>query len=203
MPDPAAPAPPPAAAVTAIEREVRRHPIMRTRRGPQRAGSRTAARLTPRGRNARGAPAFDVEAPSEAVRAIAGLGSFGAPFGLVPTLDAARGLRAARKRGRRGVANSFSLARKSLESRYILRTRNAIAKAFQTPSKSFKNASNHFQTLPKVSKSFKNFPGLGDAQGWRADCAMGWGAPVGFVPSLSLPGPLERPELRAARELHA
>ncbi|MGD0723581.1 MAG: hypothetical protein ABR970_21330, partial [Roseiarcus sp.] len=83
------------------------------------------------------------------------------------------------------------------------RTRNTIAKAFQTPSKSFKNASNHFQTLPKVSKSFKKFPGLGDAQGWPADCAMGWGAPVGFVPSLSLPGPLERPELRAARELHA
>ena len=90
MPDPAAPAPPPAAAVTAIEREVRRHPIMRTRRAPRRAGGRLAARLTPRGRDFRGAPSFDVEAPSEAVRAIAGLGSFGAPFDRAPTPAAAR-----------------------------------------------------------------------------------------------------------------
>ena len=32
---------------------------------------------------------------------------------------------------------------------------------FQTPSRSF-------QTLPKASKNFQKFPGLGDAQGWRA-----------------------------------
>jgi hypothetical protein len=53
-------------------------------------GGRTAARLTARRRNARRAPSFDVEAPSEAVRAIAGLGLFGAPFGLAPTPAAAR-----------------------------------------------------------------------------------------------------------------
>jgi len=62
----------------------------KARAAARRGEGRTAARLTPRRRNVRGAPSFDVEAPAEAVRAIAGLGSFGAPFDRAPTPAAAR-----------------------------------------------------------------------------------------------------------------
>jgi hypothetical protein len=159
MTDPAAPAPRPAAAVSAIAREVRRHRIKRTRRAPPRAGGRLAARLTTRGRNARGAPSFDVEAPSEAVLAIAGFGSFGTPFGLVPTLAAAG---AFERRASAGAAGA-QRASHSLASRWNHTTFHALAadtaKAFQTPSKRlpspFQELPEHFQPVPKLSKNFR------------------------------------------------
>jgi hypothetical protein len=194
MTDPAAPAPPPAA-VSAIAREVRWQLSKRTRR----AGGRLAARLTPRGRNCRGAPSFNVEAPSEAVPAIAGLGSFGTPFGLVPTLAARRGLRAPENAGAAGrkalPTRPQAVGIPYISARAIHHCQN-FQNAFQTPSKHLPGASKRLQKFPK-------FPGLGDAQGRRDGYATGWAAPVGLVPSPSLPRPLERPELRAARELRA
>ncbi|MGD0720472.1 MAG: hypothetical protein ABR970_05410 [Roseiarcus sp.] len=119
----------------------------------------------PRGRNCRGAPAFNVEAPAEAVPAIAGVGSFGAPFGPVPTLAAAGAFERPESAGAAGPQGAFHAPASRWSPIHFMRSQYTIAKTFKTPSKSFKNASNHFQTLPKVSKSFKNFPGLGDAQG--------------------------------------
>jgi hypothetical protein len=185
MSDPAVAAPPPAARASVIAREVRRQRIMERARRRWRCDQRVrtaaddrpaaAARGEPdggapgppRGRNARGAPAFDVEAP----------------FGLVPTLAAAGAFEPRKARAPRG--------RKELPTRpqavgipYISCARNTplpklskrLQNTFQTPSRSF-------QTLPKASKTFQKFPGLGDAAGWRAGRAIGRAAPVGFVAS--------------------
>jgi hypothetical protein len=131
----------------------------KARAAARRGEGQTAARLTPRRRNVRGAPSFDVEAPAEAVRAIAGSGSFGAPFAPVPTLAAAAAFERPESAGAAGPQG----ASHSPASRWNPATFHAlgitIAKTFKTPSKSFKNASNHFQTLPKVSKSFKKLSG--------------------------------------------
>jgi hypothetical protein len=178
MTDAAAPAPPPAAAVSAIAREVRRHRIKRTRRAPRRAGGRTAARLTPRGRDFRGPPSFGVEAPSEAVLAIAGFGSFGTPFGLVPTLAAAGAFERPASAGAAGAQRaSCSLASNWNHSIFHALAAN-IAEAFQTPSKPLPGAS---RTLPTPSNPFQNFPKIsgpgrrGGIAGRRSDGLGGAG----------------------------
>jgi hypothetical protein len=67
----------------------------------------------PRTRSSRVAPSFNVEAPSEAILAVADFGSFAAPLGLAPALIAAG---ASQARGPRGHKKR-PLARKPLESR--------------------------------------------------------------------------------------
>jgi len=153
MTDPATPAPPPAAAVSAIERDVRRHRIMRTRRAPRRAGGRMAARLTPRERNARDAPSFNVEAPSEAALAMAGFASFGAPFAPVPTLAAAA---AFERPESAGAAGRKELPTRSQAVGVPLHFKNPEyhRQSFPNP---FKELQERFKPLPNASKSFKKF----------------------------------------------
>jgi len=153
MTDPAAPAPPPAA-VSAMAREVRWQLSKRTRR----AGRRMAARLTPRGRNTRGAPSFDVEAPSEAVLAIAGFGSFGAPFGLVPTLAAARALERpadAGAAGSQGASHSLASLWNPATFQDLGIPSPKLSKPLQRASRTLPPPSTRFQTLPKISKNFR------------------------------------------------
>jgi len=156
MTDPATPAPPPAAAVSAIARDVRRHRIMRTRRAPRRAGGRMAARLTARERNARGDPSFNVEAPSRAVRAMAGFGSFGAPFGLVPTLAAAAAFARPESAGAAG-AQGASHSPASRWSPIHFKNSEYHRQSFPNP---FKELQERFKPLPNASKSFKKFQKL-------------------------------------------
>ena len=69
----------------------------------------------PRTRSSRVAPSFNVEAPFEAILAVADFGSFAAPFGLAPALIAARASGAPQARAPRGH-KKLPLARKPLES---------------------------------------------------------------------------------------
>jgi hypothetical protein len=71
--------------------------------------------MTPKRRNGQVAGSFNVEAHCKAILAIAGFGSFGAPFGLDPALGAAG---AFERPGTAAAAGSqkLPLARKPLES---------------------------------------------------------------------------------------
>jgi hypothetical protein len=71
--------------------------------------------MTPKRRNGQVAGSFNVEAHCKAILAVAGFGSFGAPFGLVAALGAAG---AFERPGTAAAAGSqkLPLARKPLES---------------------------------------------------------------------------------------
>jgi len=199
---PAAPTLQPAAAVSAIERDVRRHLIKRARRAPRRAGGRMAARLTPRGRNFRGAPSFNVGPPSGAVPAMAGLGSFGAPFAPVPALAAAGGFE---RPANAGAAGRKELLTRSQAVGIPLHFKNSECHRQSFPNL-FKALQERFKPLQTTSKRFKKFPKISGprrAGGMAGRPGDGLGGAVGFVPSPSLPAPVERPELRAVRELRA
>ncbi|MGD0723794.1 MAG: hypothetical protein ABR970_22425, partial [Roseiarcus sp.] len=93
------------------------------------------------------------------------------PLVLVPSLPR-RGLREPQERGRIGAQNA-STRSQTLEipgNPINPANKNQSSRDFKAVQKPFKNGSKKFKKVQNLSKNFLRLAGLGDAEGWRADC---------------------------------